>query len=994
MNKLLRFSFLLVLITTSIFGSISHDARALKKVTLQLVWLDQFQFAGYYMAKEKGFYAKRGLDVEIKPFRYNMSVYDEVITGHADYGIGRSDLVQRDSKGEKVSLLAAIFQSSPNVLLALQSSNINSIKDFSGKRMMQTIDLYGAAAIRAMIRSEGVEMKSIKVIPHSFHLQDLITGETDLYSAYISNEPYLLRKKNIAFKIFAPKDYGFDFYSDILFTTKKYLSSNPKEVAAFREASLKGWRYAFAHIEETAKLIKEKYNAQNKPLDALIYEGKALKKLAYYHTNELGPITKEKIQRIYDVFHLFGLTHAPLDVDELVYQHSFLNKEERDYLAKKKVIKICVLPDSKPYSAVENGKYIGVGAQILEMTKRYFDVEYKLVPAASWMASLQKGENKECDLLPIAAKTPEREHFFNFTKPYHAEPLVIVTKKDKNYIIDFKTVLDKTFSIVRGHSFIGKLKQKYPGIKLVYVKNTKEGLEGVRQGKYYGHIDVLIGSAYGMKISGFNDLQIAGQFDKKILVRFATRKDEVTLYHIFDKVAQNIKPSELQRLLNHWVKVEYTHKTVFQYLWEVVGGFFIILLLFAWSHFVLKKKNKRLEELQSEISSINKQLESRVEEAVYELELAQEVANMGSWIFDVKNNTLRWSKQMYKIFALDTEVKEGLYDTFMSHLEPKEKDALLQGYNNSLKNHTPFRLEHKIVFEDGLVKHVVNRCETHYDQDGKAVVSYGAMQDVTQSVLLKEQLKQKDAYMLQQSRLAQMGEMLSMIAHQWKQPLGSIAATQVAMKTVLYLGKYDLSKEDERVQFLEYYNEKLEKIALHVHNLSQTIEDFSSFYKPHKKSQSLSVTSVVQKAYRLIEDSLHAYGIEVVFDTQADKVTQMHENEFMQVLLNLFNNASEQLREKKVNKPQITLRQYYNDENFIIEVEDNAGGVDEEILEKIFDPYFSTKEEKNGTGLGLYMSKIILKDYHNGDIFAKNSEDGAIFTIVLYGGGNSKRWKA
>lgn len=124
---------------------------------------------------------------------------------------------------------------------------------------------------------------------------------------------------------------------------------------------------------------------------------------------------------------------------------NFLTKEEIKYLKNKKEIKICVLPNSLPYSAIENGEYVGIGSEILKLTKKNIDISYKLVDTVTWIESFKKGKNKECDLLPIASKTPSREYFFNFTTPYHYEPLVIVTDKDKNFIVEFKTVIDKTF---------------------------------------------------------------------------------------------------------------------------------------------------------------------------------------------------------------------------------------------------------------------------------------------------------------------------------------------------------------------------------------------------------------------------------------------------------------------------------------------------------------------------------------------------------------------
>ena len=245
------------------------------------------------------------------------------------------------------------------------------------------------------------------------------------------------------------------------------------------------------------------------------------------------------------------------------------------------------------------------------------------------------------------------------------------------------------------------------------------------------------------------------------------------------------------------------------------------------------------------------------------------------------------------------------------------------------------------------------------------------------------ELKRKDAFLLHQSRLAQMGEMLSMIAHQWKQPLSAIASIEIMIRTTLELSKYDLSKEDEREAFLAFMRVRLEKIALYVKNLSNTIKDFSDFYKPNKLAQHASVDALILKAYELMKDMLSSNLITIDFNLHATTEIEVHENELIQVVLNLLQNAKDQLLEKKISKGWIKVDSYEEEEYIFVRIEDNAGGVPEELLESIFDPYFSTKLEKNGTGLGLYMCKMILTEYHDGDISVQNSADGAIFTIKI-----------
>ena len=291
------------------------------KISLQLLWKHQFEFAGFYIAKEKGFYTDAGLDVDIKEFNFGINLVEDVLSGASDIGIGRSSLVLNKLQGQNIVLLNALYQSSPYVLLSLKRSDITKVKDFKNKRIMLSDNLESIAAISSMMKVKNIQEHSYVKIPHSFNIDDLINHKTDLMTTYISNEPYHLQERNISYTIFNPKDYGFDFYSDILFTSKNYLQNNKESLKKFQEASLKGWEYAFSHMEETADLIVAKYNTQNKSKEALLYEAKVLKKLAYVNNTPFGSLNIERIQEIANIYRLLGMTTQTNDLlKDIIYQ--------------------------------------------------------------------------------------------------------------------------------------------------------------------------------------------------------------------------------------------------------------------------------------------------------------------------------------------------------------------------------------------------------------------------------------------------------------------------------------------------------------------------------------------------------------------------------------------------------------------------------------------------------------------------------------------------
>ncbi len=277
------------------------------------------------MAKEKGFYKEEGLDVNIKEWKDGIDMVNETVLEKSEYAIARPTSLIDISKGAKIYFLAAIYQSSPLVILADKKSGIKTLEDFKNKRLMSTGDLNSDASLLSMMFSQGVNRNNITMQKPSFNVKDLLNNKTDLLASYISNEPFVLKELGGEPIIFNPKDYGFDFYNDILITSKNYLNKNPKEVENFTYASLKGWEYAFSNIEETVDIILKKYNTQNKSRNALLYEATELKKLAYNQTNKIGVLDKRKIERIYDVYKLLGLAKGNINFDKIIYNFSPLN---------------------------------------------------------------------------------------------------------------------------------------------------------------------------------------------------------------------------------------------------------------------------------------------------------------------------------------------------------------------------------------------------------------------------------------------------------------------------------------------------------------------------------------------------------------------------------------------------------------------------------------------------------------------------------------------
>lgn len=289
----------------------------LAPVRVQLRWLHQFQFAGYYAALHKGYYREQGLDVTLVPGSPGSLPVQEVIHGHANYGVANAELIYRYLKGEPLVALAAIFQHSPSVLLVRGDSGIRNPHNLVGQSVM----LMGGEAdvdILAMFLREGIRPEQLDIRPSSFQVQDLVDGKVDAFNAYLTNEPFYLEKQGIEPRIIDPSQYGVDFYTDILFTSQEELKHHPERVKAFRAASLKGWAYALEHKDEIIDLILKEYRpVQGR--DQLVFEANAIEKLIQPKAVEIGHINPGRFELMAGTMVETGLIKQARPIKGLLY---------------------------------------------------------------------------------------------------------------------------------------------------------------------------------------------------------------------------------------------------------------------------------------------------------------------------------------------------------------------------------------------------------------------------------------------------------------------------------------------------------------------------------------------------------------------------------------------------------------------------------------------------------------------------------------------------
>ena len=265
------------------------------------------------------------------------------------------------------------------------------------------------------------------------------------------------------------------------------------------------------------------------------------------------------------------------------------------------------------------------------------------------------------------------------------------------------------------------------------------------------------------------------------------------------------------------------------------------------------------------------------------------------------------------------------------------------------------------------------------DENKNVIGVLGVIQDITEQIKNQNQLKESEQLLIQQSKLASMGEMIANIAHQWRQPLSVISTSATGIKIQKEMG---VSDDNAEIKSLDCINENAQY-------LSDTIDDFRNFFKKSKTKSLVNLDILLEKTLKLILTRLKNKNISIVKD-DLNITFETYEGEIIQVFMNIINNSIDAFEDKNYDKFIFFETQKFEDK-IVIKIKDNAGGIDEKIIDRIFEPYFTTKELKQGTGIGLYMCNEIIVKHLNGKIIVSNESFeynnqkyiGSLFIIEL-----------
>jgi signal transduction histidine kinase/ABC-type nitrate/sulfonate/bicarbonate transport system substrate-binding protein len=838
------------------------DTDHIEKVKLQLNSTHQFRFAGYYMAIEKGFYKDKGIDVQILESSHTQDAIDELLAGNSEYAISGADVLIAKAKEMPVVALAAINPESPLALMVRKDSGIKTPADLRGKRIM--LSETNKFAIVTMLKNAGVNIGEYQILSISADHTSLDNNQTDAYPVYITDKAYHDHNDISKYRYLRPKDYSLQFYNDILITTKNEIKDFRFRTSDFREASLKGWKYAFSNLDETINVILEKYNNPKLSYSLLSKEAVELNKIMRPLQTEIGTMKDSYWQYMLNTFikanfapieaTIKGLIYTPENHDHLDILK--LSIEERVWLRQHwNQIRIGVNLDWFPIEfANKNGTHSGISSDLIKRIGQDLKIYIKSAQGLTQAKAIQKLKNKELDVLPASIKTKEKEKFLLFSQPYMDSDWVMITTQDhpeldltvtldNQKVHSLESLSEKKVAVTNGYISHQRLKNDWPMIQLIVKPNVLGTLRAVSSGEVSVALVDLETAIPLLHSYQMTDLKVnTPAFDVQDSIYFAVRNDWPELVSIINKELDYIGKTEIERIKNKWRSVPVSLGIEKKDVFIIIAiGAFIIIMIAVWAFTIRRAKTK-------------------------------------------------------------VEV-----------LLQKETDLLV---TNS--------------------RHIV------------------------------------------------MGEMISMLVHQWKQPLTSMMLGISIIK--MKLASIETKEEDK--QFLDKQFAKVEDM---LDEQNKLISDLRNFFHPDKNKESFNLLECINGALSMLDGVIHKNSIDIKLDIDSSIDLIGFERELKHVFINLIKNAVDELVESSVQLPLISLRSKNTNNDISIEVQDNGNGIPEELLPTIFEAYVSTKA-LNGTGLGLYMGKLVVEEHFSGTISVRNCSEfnpcshslsGACFTILI-----------
>ena len=982
------------------------SAEEIKKVSLQLRWDSQFQFAGDYAAKWQGYYADAGLDVDIRsaitPEGKILGAVKEVADGNADFGIGAADILIGVDQGTPLVLLASIFQQSAAEFYAKEETVLQSPADLLNLKVARNVNDLIDVELQSMLLSEGINPNKIVPFKHMPGIQPLVDGSVDVIPGYRLSAPFEFEMQGMKVKTLRPISYGIDFYGDTLFTHARMIEQDAKIVERFRQASLKGWRYALEHSLEIADRITREVprRAKLESGDLLRfnrYQIQIVKELALYPIVEIGSVNPHRWQQMNALIRKIGAVKNEIDIDKITFDPEKIEQNNRNRALRFLMIAI-YLSSGVLFLAVVF--IILLKRQVSRATRKILQREVSLRESEEIHKEMIANISDVIAIMDrdgtLRYKSPNIEKWFGWQpedligtdgwETVHVEDIVRIQK-------EFITLLDRDNSAATVEYRYKCKDGSYKLIELTAINLTNDPLI---RGVLMNYHDITDRKQAEEELRFHYEIMI-NMAEAVYLIRM---KDGVIVYtnSIFEKMfgyEQSEMIGKHVSIVNAPIErnPEETAREIMDILnergvWQ--GEVYNIRkdgTLF-WCHanvsvFNHSKYGKVLLAIHADITD-RKLAEETLRESEERLRNAQRIGKLGSLDWKLATNELLLSEETLAIFGLKKGKNIFALEEIISLLHPEDKQRVEKSLNDAIANKARHDLEHRIIRPDGEVIYIRAMAELFHATDGKSVRLMGTIRDITKRKLAEAEKAELEAQNQQLHKAESLGRMAGAIAHHFNNQLYAVMGNLEMAMDDLPRGA-DISETLAEAQKAAHKAAEVSRLMLTY--LGQTPGkqepiDLSETYR-----QSLTLLHAATPKRIIINAEFPPSGPVIRADTN-----QMH-----QILTNLVTNAWEAISDNRGSVALTVKTVFHTDipglNRFPIdwqpqviayscmEVSDTGCGIAKKDIEKLFDPFFTTKF--TGRGLGLSVVMGIIKAHGGGITVESEPGRGSTFRVFL-----------